>query len=169
MLGWTVSHFWIDTDRCTIKKNTFLFYFSFFIYNTFFSLFLFLLSFSASLQLLSSPLFFFLSLEPPPLPFSCFFFFFALFFLFCHFLCTFSIFFFFFFFPVTLLLSFFFPSNTEHTNIYIKLLPSPLFYTHAPPWSRFLTSCGSRAVQRWWKLELRPWEIQRLERGLGET
>ena len=109
---WTIPfHFWNSTDRCSIKKKYFLFYSSLLIYDSFFSLFLFLLSFSASLHLLSSPLFlsfffffFFLSPEPPPLPFSCFFF---PFFLFCHFLCAFSIFFFslslsfsvFFFFP----------------------------------------------------------------------
>ena len=38
-------------------------------------------------------------------------------------------------------------SNSGHTNTCIKLLPSPMFCTHAPPWSQFLTSCDSRAVQ----------------------
>ena len=35
-------------------------------------------------------------------------------------------------------------------------------------WWQFMDRChGVDEDQRWWKLEIRPWEIQRLERGCG--
>ena len=170
MLGWTVSsHFLNRYGQMYYKKILF--------YSISLSLFITLSSLSFFFFSLSTPhfnfsvhlSFFFLSLEPPPLPFSCFFFLFCPFFSFLSLSLHLLYLFLFLFFTCHSPSVFFFSSNTEHTNTYIKLLPSPLFSTHAPPWSRLLTSCGSRAVQRWWKLELRPWEIQRLERGLGET